>query len=57
MDRGFVERPKTIFNEKTGKYVMWMHLEQRGYHYSRAGVAVSDKPTGPFSLLKVMRCG
>lgn len=55
MERGFVERPKVIFNEKTGKYVMWMHLDQRGYHYSRAGVAVSDKPTGPFTFLKAIR--
>src|SRR5688500_18169094 len=42
--RGCVmERPKVIYNRKTGKYVMWFHLELRGKGYSaaRAGVAVS----------------
>lgn len=49
--RGCVlERPKVIYNEKTGKFVMWFHLELKGKGYSaaRAGVAVSDSPTGPF---------
>jgi hypothetical protein len=51
-----VERPKVIFNPRTGKYVMWMHLEQRGgYHYARAGIALSDKPTGPFVFKEAMR--
>ena len=41
-----LERPKVIFNKKTGKYVMWFHLEPKGAGYSGAqsGVAVSDKP-------------
>jgi len=46
-DTTFIERPKVLFNPKTGKYVMWMHLEQRGYHFAQAGVAVSDQPAGP----------
>ncbi len=50
-DTSFFERPKVIFNAKTGKYVMWMHLEQRGYHFAQAGVAVSDQPAGPFTFL------
>ena len=37
--RSFVERPKVIFNPRTGKYVMWAHLEQGGYRYARAGIA------------------
>ena len=53
--RTFVERPKVIFNPRTGKYVMWMHLEQGGYHYARAGIAVSDSPSGPFAFLKAIR--
>ncbi|MGA2261943.1 MAG: glycoside hydrolase family 43 protein [Acidobacteriota bacterium] len=51
----FFERPKVIFNAQTRKYVMWMHLEQRGYHFARAGIAVSDRPTGPFVFLTEMR--
>ena len=53
--RTFVERPKVLFNGRTGRYVMWMHLEQRGYHYARAGVASSPTPTGPFTFLKAIR--
>jgi hypothetical protein len=50
-----IERPKVIFNEKTGKYVMWMHLDSENYLYAHAGVAVSDKPQGPFTFLGSMR--
>jgi beta-xylosidase len=53
--RTFVERPKVIFNARTGKFVMWMHAEQRGYHYARAGIAIADQPTGPFTFLKAIR--
>jgi hypothetical protein len=51
----FFERPKVIFNPRTRQYVMWMHLEQRAYHFSRAGIATSDSPTGPFVFLDHMR--
>ena len=52
-----IERPKVIFNKKTGKYVMWFHLELKGkgYDAARAAVAVSDKPTGPFIYQKSFR--
>lgn len=46
-----IERPKVIFNEKTGKYVMWMHIDSEDYSFAQAGVAVSDKPEGPFTYL------
>ena len=46
-----IERPKVIYNKKTGKFVMWMHLDSEDYSYARAGVAVSDKPTGPFRFI------
>ena len=51
----FVERPKVIFNPQTKKFVMWMHLEQGRYTYSRAGVATSDTPIGPFNFLHAIR--
>src|SRR5512144_1693144 len=41
-DSSFFERPKVVYNRTTRKYVMWMHLEQRGYHFARAGVAIGD---------------
>lgn len=55
---GYVmERPKVIYNAKTKKYVMWFHLELKGKGYSaaRAGVAVSDKITGPFKFVNSFR--
>lgn len=54
---GLMERPKVIFNQKTRKYVMWFHLElpRQGYKAARAGIAVSDNPTGPFVYLRSFR--
>jgi hypothetical protein len=50
-----IERPKVIYNETTKKYVMWMHVDSEDYLYARAGVAVSDSPTGPFTYLRSVR--
>jgi len=50
-----VERPKVIFNRKTGKFVMWMHVDSWDYTAARAGVAVSDFSTGPFEYLGSVR--
>lgn len=46
-----IERPKVIYNEKTKKFVMWMHIESPDYEKAHAGVAVSDSPTGKFTYL------
>ena len=53
-----IERPKVIYNPWTGKFVMWFHLELKGqgYHAARAGVAVSDRVTGPYRFLGLSRC-
>lgn len=53
--RTFIERPKVIYNPGTRKYVMWFHAEQRGYHFSRAGIATSDAPSGPFEFHDAIR--
>ncbi len=52
-----LERPKVIYNEKTGKFVMWFHLELKGQGYdaARSGVAVADDPIGPFTFLHSFR--
>ena len=50
-----IERPKVIHNEKTGKYVMWIHIDSRDYKYARSGVAVSDKVTGPYEYVESFR--
>ncbi len=54
---GIMERPKVVYNARTKKYVMWFHLELpgKGYSAARAGVAVSDKVTGPYQYLKSFR--
>src|SRR5580698_9810374 len=46
-----IERPKVIYNAHTKQFVMWMHIDKEDYSYARAGVAVSDKPQGPYNYL------
>ena len=45
-----LERPKVIYNPVTKKFCMWFHLELKGQGYSAAryGVAVADRPEGPY---------
>jgi hypothetical protein len=52
-----IERPKVIFNKKTGKFVMWFHHELKGQGYKAAmtGVAVSDNITGPYRYIRSLR--
>ena len=50
-----LERPKVVYNAKTGKFVMWAHVESANYGKAAAGVAVSDSPTGPFKYLGSFR--
>ncbi len=52
-----IERPKVVYNAKTGKFVMWFHLELKGRGYAAAeyGVAVSDSPVGPFEYQYAQR--
>lgn len=47
-----IERPKVIYNDRTKKFVMWMHVDRKDYSYSQAGVAISDKPTGPYRYIR-----
>jgi beta-galactosidase len=50
-----LERPKVIYNKSTGKFVMWMHIDTASYAAARCGVAVGEKPTGPFKYLGSFR--
>lgn len=49
-----IERPKVVYNKKTNTFVMYFHLELKGRGYAAAhvAVAVSDKATGPFKMIK-----
>lgn len=49
-----LERPKVYYNQKTKKYVMYVHIDVN-YKLANVGIAVSDKPTGPFSYVKRFR--
>jgi Glycosyl hydrolases family 43 len=52
-----LERPKVLFNEHTGEFAMWFHLEPKGQGYTgaRSGVAVADQPAGPYKFLYSFR--
>ncbi len=50
-----IERPKVIYNNKTKKFVMWMHIDSDNYLYARAGIATSDFPQGPYTYIESMR--
>jgi hypothetical protein len=54
-DGGICERPKVLYNPKTRQFVMWMHLDDKSYVTSQAGVAVSSSPTGPFRFVRALR--
>ena len=49
-----IERPKVIYNPKTGKYVIWFHheLKGKGYAAAQTAVAVADNPLGPFKPIR-----
>ena len=47
-----IERPKALYNDATGMYVLWGHKEPRAnYNEARVCVAVSATPDGEFSYL------
>jgi len=52
-----LERPKVIYNAKTRTFVMWFHLELKGQGYksARCGVAVADRPSGPYRFVASFR--
>lgn len=52
-----IERPKVICNARTGKFVMWFHLELIGQGYKQAlsGIAVSDRVAGPYTYIESLR--
>ncbi len=51
-----LERPKVIYNQQTGKWVMWSHWEN-GDDYGQAKVCVAqaDKIEGPYTMTGVFR--
>lgn len=54
-DQTLCERPKVIYNPSTRQFVLWFHYDRSGYGDSQAGVAVADRPEGPFRFLGAHR--
>lgn len=46
-----IERPKVIYNNKTRRFVMWLHVDSIDYKAAMSGVAIADTPAGPFQYL------
>lgn len=54
-ETGVCERAKVLYNARTKKFVMWMHLDDKPYSVASAGVAVADQATGPFRFVGYSR--
>lgn len=50
-----IEHPKVLYNPKIAQYVMWFHADYRSYQFARVGIAVSDKPAGPYAYYGSVR--
>lgn len=50
-----IERPKLMYNKKTGKYILWFHADDSNYAAAAAGVAISNTITGPYTFIKRSR--
>jgi beta-xylosidase len=50
-----LERPKVFHNPKTGRFVMYVHLDSANYKYARVGVYVSDTVDGQYKFVRSFR--
>lgn len=50
-----LERPKVVYNAKTKKFVLWFHADSMDYAAAKVGVAVAEKPEGPFNYVGSFR--
>lgn len=56
LGKGFVlERPKVFYNEKTKKFVMYMHIDDNTYKVARVGVATCNTADGDYKYIKSFR--
>ncbi|KAI1654358.1 carbohydrate-binding module family 35 protein [Daldinia decipiens] len=47
-----VERPKVVYNAKTGKYVLYMHIDSSSYGEAKVGVATGDSVCGNYTYIQ-----
>ncbi|MEO0963774.1 MAG: glycoside hydrolase family 43 protein [Planctomycetota bacterium] len=52
----FMERPKVVYHP-SGTFVMWVHIDRPDYQLAATGVAIADRPEGPFTYLGSVRPG
>ncbi len=50
-----LERPKVFVNSRTGKFVLYAHLDDAHYKFARVMVAVSNHIQGPYKYVKSYR--
>jgi hypothetical protein len=50
-----LERPKLFHNPRTGKFVLYFHLDDSQYKLARVGVAISDQIDGHYSYVQSFR--
>ncbi len=50
-----LERPKVYASSRTGRFVMYAHLDDVHYKVARVMIAVSDRIVGPYSYVKSFR--
>lgn len=50
-----LERPKLYHNPRTGKFILYFHLDDSHYKLARVGVAISDRIDGSYSYVKSFR--
>jgi len=50
-----LERPKVFYNSRSGKFVMYAHLDNGSYTVARVAVLVSDSIDGEYRYLKSFR--
>ena len=53
--RWVLERPKVFANPRTGKFVLYAHLDNARYEFARVMVAVSDRIDGDYKYVKSFR--
>ena len=50
-----LERPKVFRSPQTGKFVMYVHLDDSSYKLARVGVLISDTIDGTYTYLRSFR--
>ncbi len=50
-----LERPKVFANSRTGKFILYAHLDDAHYKFARVMVAVSNRIEGPYKYVKSYR--